>query len=227
MPEVMSKITTQLTRKVGPLPVWGWGAIGAAGILVIRSWSRNREPGEVATDDLSAGMPGLSGFGGSPVSLPAGEPPPGQPAFGENLYLSLPYGDGYLSLEGSPSDVTALFGLIPWTFDERQQGQTGAGTEYYVPPPINPAPSPVMTFADVTAALSGPTPGYIPTPLEAAQLYNYVPGNVIYESPAVAGAAAQILSKPAANFLATQNQNCIRIKANPEWYTPEQVAACG
>jgi hypothetical protein len=83
-----------------------------------------------------------------------------------------------------------------------------------------------MTFADVTAALQGPTPGYIPTDAEAMNLTNYVEGNVLYYSPPVAGAGGQIISKPAANFLATQNMNCIRIKANPEWYTPEQVAAC-
>jgi hypothetical protein len=128
-----------------------------------------------------------------------------------------------------------VLGLIPFAPVAPYPQQAlppGGGTVVGIPPPQPAAVSPVAiapTFATVEAAKLGPVPGFglgewIPG---YGQAVPAAPGFISYVSPAVAGAPAQVLSKPAENFLATQNMNCQRIRANPEWYTAAQRAACG
>lgn len=80
-----------LTRKLGPLPVWQWVAIGGGTGLLLYLYERNKAPaGEESaslagsTNNPISGGGGGEGAQGLPVAGPIGEPgipgPPGTPA---------------------------------------------------------------------------------------------------------------------------------------------------
>lgn len=148
-------LQAQLTRKVGPLPVWAWGGLAAAGVLVLRAWQRAEPPTDEGMVYAGSGVGSSYGVG-APVSVPASSPPPDQGAFGENLYLSLPYGEGYLSVEGGAGSVQGILGMIPWQFPTATPGQGGGGGGIDLGGGFQPAPVTISPVA--TAPTSTPTP---------------------------------------------------------------------
>lgn len=76
-----------LTRKLGPLPVWQWVAIGGGTGLLLYIYEKNKKPAEETGPGLAASTPNPFGGGGAggggeglglgqPVAGPIGEPGP-------------------------------------------------------------------------------------------------------------------------------------------------------
>ena len=92
---ITDKIGDQLGKKLGPLPVWGWGVIGAAGIWIFRSMGIGK-PSPART---SSGIGRVSLGSGSGGAMPGSYPPPIRPAFGaptsvppDNWWANVPPG---------------------------------------------------------------------------------------------------------------------------------------
>ena len=99
---ITDKIGDQLGKKLGPLPVWGWGVIGAAGIWIFRSMGIGK-PSPART---SSGIGRVSLGSGSGGAMPGSYPPPISPAFGAPSY-GAPYPGPYDWYE-QPKDFTLV-----------------------------------------------------------------------------------------------------------------------
>lgn len=121
-----------LTHKVGPLPVWGWGAVGAGAILAYRmlrtrgsSSSLNVNPAPVASiipGSLGGSQSGGNGGGGS-WTPSAGNPTPDNPTASITPSHATGSTDvaGNLGVSLSPSDQAywqSKLGPNPVTVDE-------------------------------------------------------------------------------------------------------------
>jgi hypothetical protein len=179
------KITEQLTRKIGPLPVWAWGAIGAAGILIVRSWTRAQAP---APDGDWVEGSGIKSPG-TVAMLPGSAPIADQPAFGENLFVSFPWGEGYVSVEGSAQHVGGILAgipLMPVGGSPQQNTQPPTGTPIYTPPPLAPAPSPVAAAPTVSVYQPPTQTGYYEAP-EVFPAHPVYVGEYVQTSPTTGG----------------------------------------
>ena len=92
---ITDKIGGPLGKKLGPVPVWGWGVIGAAGIWIFRSMGIGK-PSPARTSSWIGRVSLGSGSGGA---MPGSYPPPIRPAFGaptpvppDNWWANVPPG---------------------------------------------------------------------------------------------------------------------------------------
>lgn len=86
MPEITERVGETLGRKVGPLPLGGWAAIGIGTIVVVKLLKGGGSSGgggggsvtipDAFTDDGSGIVGGSSGGGGG-TTIPASSPPAG------------------------------------------------------------------------------------------------------------------------------------------------------
>src|SRR6266702_4457962 len=87
MPKILDKGKGALTRKVGPLPLWGWVVAGAAAVFLVSKMRGGRGGGSASGTDaikiptLAPGTPstvgdGSIGQGGNAVGAPGGGEPP-------------------------------------------------------------------------------------------------------------------------------------------------------
>ena len=63
----LSKLKGAFTRKLGPLPVWAWGAIGVGGYIAYRWWTGGSSTADQGADaSTGGGSSGGGGLGGAP-----------------------------------------------------------------------------------------------------------------------------------------------------------------
>ena len=125
---ITDKIGDQLGKKLGPLPVWGWGVIGAAGVWIFRSMGIGK-PSPART---SSGIGRVSLGSGSGGAMAGSYPPPVSPAFGPPTTPRNAQTPGY-SISGAGSEVLQL--LKDFTY----VGTSEQPTEVQQPT-INPPP---------------------------------------------------------------------------------------
>lgn len=117
--EVINKTKGALTKKLGPLPAWGWGVVTAGAIWVYRGWRNNLSAQEPSTTlpDAGAIVPSLSG-GVGPGPTPGYGAPDGDPS---PLY----YSDRNRTIEGDPGTVAAIIDKL--IADQRADTTVGGG----------------------------------------------------------------------------------------------------
>lgn len=128
-----------LTRKIGPLPGWAWGVVGAAGIWIWRAMQSSTTRRDATAEAGTSLIPGLSGGG-----VPAPQTPYSGPVAGSEspVYVNTP---GF-SVEAPPELIGSLLDQLLNTQPVEPVGTPADPYVYdpYVPPPPPPA-APVIT----------------------------------------------------------------------------------
>lgn len=134
MPQFVEQSKRTLTRRVGPLPVWGYGAVAIGGVGAWWMFSRGKR---------GSGSAQLVEAAPSNVSFPGVSGGPGAGGISASPFDFLPFAGGN---DSSPSEPLA----IPDTFFDRLNAQLGDflnNIRETVPNVVKPKPSANLTFA--------------------------------------------------------------------------------
>lgn len=121
----MPDVESFLTRKVGPLPVWGYAALAGGLVAIVYLYRKGGQPdttAQAAQAPTAAGAPGTSPYAPSPIVIttpptspaaqPAGAPPAPAPTQAQVMSNSIWGKGGGVYVFASPAD-TAQVGIVP------------------------------------------------------------------------------------------------------------------
>lgn len=168
----VKQLTGFLTRKLGPLPAWGWGAIAAGGLLLFRQVRTQSMSGQRSTSPLlstSAGQGALFATTSGGGALPASGFNGGGVFKDDRFSVSTPSGFFFEGPGSLIDNVRGFFG------DE--------GIFPILPPIITPTTPPIGTPTPLPPPPPpvAPTPHVDPPPVTrvAAKVYTIVRGDTL------------------------------------------------
>lgn len=208
IPDVPGHVGDAFTKKIGPLPGWGWAAIVVGGAWGFHLYKTKYGVGTAATAapstaDPSATSTGYAGGGGQNDAgiTPGGsgsvaQSPTGSPAVTTNAQWARATADGMIAGGSNPTDVTNALSnyLNGRSLNATQQAIVNMALTHYGSPPEGivsvvaaPAPKPVTVPAKPAPVVRKPAPKPVHKPVvhapvhKAAVKYVVRPGDNLSE----------------------------------------------